>query len=249
MNRYFSLFRPFVWWLLLLVSSSVFADGNLTIESFSKAKRLLLEKVYVEPSDRKTLYCEARFDSQRKLTLDRGFSSPKYKNRLAKYETEHVVPAENFGRSFVAWREGHPLCVNSKGKAYKGRKCAEKVNAEYRLMQADLYNLFPAIGAVNASRSNYNFTLLSSNASSFGSCDMRIKNRKVQPPESARGQIARSYLYMEASYPKYKMSASQRQLMQAWNKQYPVSAFECKRAARIQQVQHNVNPVLHKLCG
>jgi endonuclease I len=27
------------------------------------------------------------------------------------------------------------------------RKCAEKVNLEYRHMQADLFNLYPAIGS------------------------------------------------------------------------------------------------------
>lgn len=34
------------------------------------------------------------------------------------------------------------------------------MSAEYRLMQADMYNLFPAVGAVNAIRSNYNYELL-----------------------------------------------------------------------------------------
>jgi deoxyribonuclease-1 len=84
-------------------------------------------------------------------------------------------------------------------------------------MQADMHNLFPAIGAVNAKRSNYNFTLLPSAQSDFGACDMRIEGRKAQPPEWARGRIARSYLYMDQSYPKYSMSKPQRQLMSAWD--------------------------------
>lgn len=78
-----------------------------------------------------------------------------------------------------------------------------------------MYNLYPAIGAVNAARSNYNFGMLNKADSDFGSCDLRIEKRKVQPPEAARGAIARSYLYMEASYPRYSMSSSQRKLMQA----------------------------------
>jgi len=58
----------------------------------------------------------------------------------------------NFGRTFKEWRDGNAQCVNSKGKSFKGRRCAEKVNKEYRYMQADMFNLYPAIGAVNALR-------------------------------------------------------------------------------------------------
>ena len=101
-------------------------------------------------------------------------------------------------------------CINNKGKAFKGRKCAEKVNIEYRHMQSDMFNLYPAIGAVNALRSNYNFTMLPGVKSDFGSCAMKIDNRKAEPPEAARGQIARAYLYMSDAYKRYSMSKSQR---------------------------------------
>ena len=84
------------------------------------------------------------------------------------------MPAENFGRAFKEWREGDSLCVSSKGKPYKGRKCANKVNHEYRLMQADGYNLFAAISSVNAYRSNYNFQMMSGTKSDFGSCDFHV---------------------------------------------------------------------------
>ncbi|MDO6685751.1 MULTISPECIES: endonuclease [unclassified Agarivorans] len=234
--------------LTLYFPALAFADGNQSIESFSSAKRLLLQQVYIEPAMRSTLYCQASFDEKKNVRLNAGFSTSKYLNRLARYETEHVVPAENFGRSFSEWREGHSSCVNSKGKPYKGRRCAEKANSEYRLMQADMYNLYPAIGAVNAARSNYNFTMLSDSASSFGSCDMRIESRKAQPPEIARGPIARSYLYMDVTYKRFSMSSSQRKLMHAWDKQYPVTQHECLRAERIEKVQQNRNAILHERC-
>ncbi len=240
---------PFILLLSLLLSPFVSANGNQSIESFSTAKRLLLQQVYATSESRRTLYCQARFDENKQVQLPSGFASSKYLNRLARYETEHVVPAENFGRSFKVWREGHSNCVNSKGKAYKGRRCAEKTSAEYRLMQADMYNLYPAIGAVNAARSNYNFTMLSKAESDFGSCDMRIEKRKVQPPTTARGTIARSYLYMEATYPRFSMSSSQRKLMQAWDKQYPVTPAECQRADIIQRVQNSRNMILTTRCA
>jgi deoxyribonuclease-1 len=86
----------------------------------------------------------------------------------------HVVPAENFGKAFSEWREGHSQCVDSKSQSFKGRKRAEKMNNDYRYMQADMHNLFPAIDTVNVKRSIYNFTLLPSAQSDFGACDMRI---------------------------------------------------------------------------
>lgn len=117
------------------------------------------------------------------------------------------MPAENFGRAFAVWRDGDGRCTNDKGHFYKGRRCAEKVSAEYRLMQADMYNLFPAVGAVNAIRSNYNYELLPDAANTFGTCEMKIENRRAEPPERARGEIARAMLYMEGAYaPVYRMS-------------------------------------------
>jgi deoxyribonuclease-1 len=99
------------------------------------------------------------FDTKKKVTPPKGFVTTKYVKRAKKIEWEHVVPAENFGRTFSEWCDGDKQCINRKGKKFKGRKCAEKVNAEYRHMQADMFNLDPAIGAVNALRSNYNFTM------------------------------------------------------------------------------------------
>ena len=116
-------------------------------------------------------------------------------------------------------------------------------------MQSDLYNLFPAIGSVNAMRSNYSFAMLPNEQSDFGSCAVKIDNRKVEPPVSSRGRIARTYLYMEDTYSRYKMSNQQRQFMNAWDKQFPVSAWECKAAQRIQRIQGNVNHILNTRCN
>jgi deoxyribonuclease-1 len=134
-------------------------------DSFTYAKKLLMTKVYFD--HRETLYCQASCDEDKNIKLPIGFTTDKYLKRSKKVEWEHVVPAENFGRTFSEWREGHPDCIDSKGKAFKGRNCASKVNSEYRYMQSDLYNLYSAIGSVNAMRSNFNFTLLPSEESAF----------------------------------------------------------------------------------
>lgn len=228
-----------------LISTPAFA-ANQEVQSFRKAKRILEKQVY--NNHRITLYCNATFDAKKKVKPPLGFTTTKYIKRAKKVEWEHVVPAENFGRTFIEWRDGNKQCVNNKGKTYKGRKCADKTNKEYRLMQADMFNLYPVIGAVNALRSNYNFTMLPDIKSNFGSCAMKVDSRKAEPPVIARGRIARSYLYMDDAYKRYSMSKSQRQLMNAWDKIYPVNAWECATAKKITSLQQSENRVVKSRC-
>lgn len=101
--------------LLAAASTLLMAAGNTEIESFNKAKRLLETKVYYD--HRVTLYCGAAFDERKNVTLPDGFTTPKHAKRAHRVEWEHVVPAENFGRAFVEWREGADVCVDNRGKA------------------------------------------------------------------------------------------------------------------------------------
>lgn len=222
------------------------SNGNTQIDSFNKVKKVLEEKIYYD--HRETIYCGAEYDSNKDVTIPKGFYSKGHINRCARIEWEHVVPAENFGQTFAEWRDGDPQCVDNKGKSFKGRNCASKVNMEYRYMQSDMYNLYPAIGCVNAARSNFNFTMLPSAQSSFGSCEMKIEDNKVEPPANSRGAIARTYKYMQWAYPRYKMSSAQNKLMDAWDKMYPVTKWECTRAKRIESIQGNRNPFVADQC-
>lgn len=231
----------------LVMTSEAQSGGNEWNDSFSKAKKTLERQIYHD--HRVTLYCGAAFDEKKDVTLPEGFTAAKHEKRAGKVEWEHVVPAENFGQAFAEWREGDAQCVDNRGKAFKGRKCAEKVSREYRLMQADLYNLYPAIGAVNALRQNYNFQMLPGEKPDFGSCEMKIADRKAEPPIRSRGQIARTYKYMADAYaPRYRMSRQQTQLMDAWDKMYQVDAWECTRAKRIEKLQGNENPFVKEKC-
>lgn len=220
--------------------------ANTTIDSFNDAKRTLERSVYFD--HRITFYCRAEFDSKKNVMLPVGFTTPKHEKRARRVEWEHVVPAENFGRAFVEWREGHEKCVDSKGRAFKGRRCAEKVNKTYRYMQSDLYNLYPAIGAVNAIRSNYRFTELPDAPNTFGTCPVKVDGSRVEPPDYTKGAVARTNLYMAEAYPQYRLSSAQRKLMEAWNKNHPVDEWECLRAKRIARIQGNENRFVEQAC-
>ena len=242
------LFAPIVMALVLAMAPlSQAADrGNTANDSFNTAKRLLERQVYHD--HRVTVYCGATFDSKKNIDLPKGFTTPSHAKRALKVEWEHAVPAENFGRAFVEWREGDAQCVNKNGKPFKGRKCAEKVNQRYRYMQADMYNLFPSIGAVNAIRGNFQYSELPGVAPDFGSCEAKVDGRRFEPPARAKGQVARAGLYMAWAYREDRLSAQQKRLFEAWDRTYPVDSWECTRARRIENLQGNENPFVKRPC-
>mgnify|MGYP000376079600 CR=1 FL=1 len=69
----------------------------------------------------------------------------------------------------------------------------------------------------------------------------------AEPPARARGSIARTYFYMRDTY-QLTLSRQQTQLFNAWNKQYPVTDWECERDERIAKVQGNHNPYVQRAC-
>lgn len=240
MKNISQLFFAFV---LLITTHSVMAVTPDYID-FKRAKKLL-NKVYHD--HRITFYCEAEFDERGKIYLSKNFMTPKHEKRANRREWEHIVPAENFGRTFAEWRDGHPSCVDKKGKAFKGRKCAG-INPEFSKMEGDMYNLVPAIGAVNAMRSNYDFTEINNAPYTFGDCPMIIQDKKVNPPEKTKGFIARTYFYFEMQYPRFRINSSMKKMMSVWDKQYPVNEWECKRAKRIEYFQKNPNIIVKTKC-
>ena len=118
-------------------------------------------------------------------------------------------------------------------------------------MQADMYNLYPAIGEVNGRRSNYSMAIIEGEEREFGKCDVEIKSRKVEPKESIRGEIARTYLYMDSVYPgRGIISKKNRKLFESWNQIDPIDKWECERARarRIEKIQGNRNEVVMRDC-
>ncbi len=116
-------------------------------------------------------------------------------------------------------------------------------------MERDLYNLVPAVGEINALRSNYSFAMIPGETREFGNCDMEIEERKAEPPPDKRGNIARTYLYMNSGYPGHGIiSKKNRELFLIWNKQNPVDEWECDRASRIEEIQDNENLFVKGMC-
>lgn len=220
------------------------SGGNTVNGSFRQAKAWL-ETVYHDR--RTTLYCGARFTEQKRLRLPAGFATASGR-RPERMTWEHAVPVEHFGRTFAAWN-GDPACVRRDGTPFRGRKCARKVSREFRLMEADMHNLFPAVDAVNSARGNRAFAELPEAAPAFGTCPAKISGTRFEPPDAAKGEVARAALYMAATYPRrYRPDPEQRRLFEAWDAAYPPTPWECQRARRIERLQRNANAFVNARC-
>lgn len=225
------------------------SKGNQQISSFKEAKKIAAR---IHEENPITIYCPCRYHGKNIDLKSCGYRVHKNSKRARRLEWEHVVPAESFGQSFVEWREGSPTCRKRGGKSFKGRKCAG-TNAEFARMEADLYNLWPSIGELNGLRSNFSMAAIAADSRNppltFGGCQAKISDRKFEPMEQYKGIVARTYFYMDATYPGHGVvSEKNRKLFEAWDHQHPPDSWECRRAKLIADAQGNVNTVLRDRC-
>ena len=233
----------------LLLSFNIYA-GNSKITSFGNAKEKL-PKVYGNKA--KTFYCNC--DYQKKTIKLKGcrLQLKKFKKRSKRLEWEHIVPAHAFGKSFKEWRDSKSMCGVKKSKSGKikkisGRKCASKKNKLFRYMESDIYNLVPAIGSINAIRSNYSMAEINI-SQKLCSTDLKISKRKVTPPSFRKGDVARIYMYMDQEYPGRGIISKKNQgLFKKWNFEDPISAEECVIYLKKKAFQGNINKVLESHC-
>ncbi|WP_348633897.1 endonuclease [Shewanella sp. WXL01] len=231
---------------LLALTATAFSSNTFAAKakqpkhptSFNQAKKAI-KKIY-QQLPLTSFYCGCDIQINGKLwqpdLQSCDYQVRKQNVRANRIEWEHVVPAWEMGHQRQCWQEG-------------GRKNCGKTDKQFKKMESDLHNLVPAIGEVNGDRSNYRFSEWNGKPHQYGQCQMLVdfKGRKAQPPKPSRGAIARTYFYMQQSY-SFKLSKSQRQLFNAWDKMHPVDEAECQRDRLIAQSQGNHNEFVFKQC-
>lgn len=224
--------------LLILPFSLSFAVQPLT---FSTAKKIAEDLFSVH---RVTLYCGCTYDSEKHVDLTScNMNTAMHVERANRIEWEHMMPAEHFGKNHRCWTEN--MCVNEKtGKGYRGRKCCEKIDHEFNKKEGELYNLWPAVGAVNQARSNYAFGILNNKRGFYG-CEFEAdKQLKIaEPPDRAKGIVARANLFMADRY-QVEISKAQRELYQQWSKQFPPDFWELRWAEEVASIVGYRNPYI-----
>lgn len=215
--------------------------------SFAKSKKHLNLEVYHD--QKVSFYCGCSYKTievtnksgkkRRKEAVDHescGYEPRKNARRATFIEWEHIVPAWKFGHQLKCWQDG-------------GRKNCRK-DPVFKVMEADMFNLVPAIGEANGDRSNYRFGMIEGESRRYGACDFEVdfKQKVAEPTKSVRGDIARAYFYMRDQYG-IKLSKQQIKLLTVWGKVDPVSLWECERDRRIEFIQGNSNSFVKANCS
>ncbi len=207
----------------------MFAEASAAPANFDSAKTIA-SRIYSIEKQEFYCGCTIRWLAGKGIPDLKGCGYQIRKNgpRANRIEWEHVVPAQQFGSALACWKQG-------------GREQCSKSDPMFKQMEADLFNLKPAIGEVNGDRAHYRFGVLPEQPSQYGACEVKVdfKNRLVEPRVQIRGDIARIYFYMADKY-QLPLAKAQQQLFMAWHQQDPVDDTELKLQQRIaQQMGHS----------
>ncbi len=211
-------------WLAPLVLGMVVGPLQAAPDDFAAAKKIA-QRIYSDESETFYCGCPLRWQGGKGIADLKGCGYQVRKNgpRANRIEWEHVVPAHQFGKALSCWQQG-------------GRELCGSKDRIFQRMEADLFNLKPAIGEVNGDRANFAFALLPDSRPQHGACPIRIdfQRKLAEPRAEIRGDIARIYFYMADKYG-FELSRAQQQLMLNWHQADPVDDRERQLQQRIAQ--------------
>ncbi len=120
-------------------------------------------------------------------------------------------------------------------------QCAE-ANPQYPYMLSDLHNMYPALTLVELARRNAQFGELGDDVSSKFSdigCQLKASFQLIEPPDSAKGNVARAIFYMRSEYG--LPVVGQLQMYKRWSQLDPPDAEEKARNDQIEALQGTRN--------
>lgn len=146
--------------------------------------------------------------------------------RALRIEFEHIVPADSLKTGFN--------CRTRK-------KCREIPG--YKQAEGDLFNLVPAVGELNADRSDKLHGVIPEEKREYGACDFEVSRKLevAEPMETIRGDIARVWLYMIERYG-LKLPPDYVTTLNEWSVSDPVDQAERRRHAIIANEMGRKNP-------
>lgn len=115
-------------------------------------------------------------------------------------------------------------------------------NQRFNRIESDMHNMYPSLRDVNKLRSSMPFTVIKGEKAAVRGCDFEVdyRSRMVEPRPAVRGEIARSMLYMADRYD-LKLFKRQRELLERWRREDPVTDKERERNRKISELQGSTN--------
>jgi len=220
----------------------------MTPSSFTTAKQRAME---VTLDHRQTLYCGCDFSVDSTLNPEQCGYVPKQmftatgnvNVRTGRIEWEHIVTAYRMGKGRKCWEDktAFPTCQRESGSWLSPRECCRKVDPVFRAMETDLHNLWPAIGELNADRSNKPFSSVAGEERAYGACDFEVTSSVAEVRPASQGEVARASLYMALVWD-VPLMEEERVQFQAWSLADPPDEWELERDRRIAELQGVNNP-------
>lgn len=112
-------------------------------------------------------------------------------------------------------------------------------------MEGDLHNLLPAVGELNADRSDRPYGEVAGEPREYGACDFEVdrgagRGGVTEPPAAVRGDVARIWLYAVDVWG-LVLTPEEATTFRAWSAEDPVDSWELERDRRIEAAQGNRN--------
>ena len=230
--------------VLLSISMMLFARGYDAPDNRSQVKNIL-KMIDLDYKRARLTGCSYTYDTTScmdKSIVDLSTCDVKETNQTIKWV--QVVPDTFFGRHMACMNE--PVCINVFTKVKFGSPlCCRRVNAKYKMMEADLFNLIPVVSEVAAKRGTRIFSDVPNPSFKIGS--LKFDERYMEPSDEVKGDIARVYLYMDERYD-LELSKHQKEIFEVWHRLDPVDDHECAIAKIILKVQGGENSLIEEGC-
>lgn len=224
------------------------SNNSQKATNFRDAKKILIQ---IYKDHKIDFYCNCKFDQTfldgySILSIDPscGLEARNNLERISRLEWEHIVPAFEFGKSLSCWNEN--ICEKN-GISFKGRKCCRRIDEKFALMESDMHNLQPVPGEINADRNYFYYGEIDGEKRNYGTCDFEVDSKKklAEPRSDIRGDIARTYFYMEKEY-NIEIHPAQKEIYIQWDKLDPPDDWEKERNIRIEKIQGNFNSFINR---
>lgn len=217
--------------------------------SFEEAKVVLYEQVYRGKRERVEIYCGCAFGHDRRIDPSScGVGGKELGQGSDRIWIEHALPVSWAQFHFACYREGTRSEGGRRDEDESPRAYCGRVDAGFALMEADLHNLWPSVGSINKIRGASAYGMVAGEPREYGSCDFEKADKRAEPREAVRGDLARSVLYMRDRY-KVRISERDQKVLEAWDRQDPVDEWEIERNRRIRSIQGNGNPWIERRAG
>lgn len=156
-----------------------------------------------------------------------------------------VYSQERFGHIKRKWTNAEHIfpmawVVNSLGCG--DRKSCRRHSKQFKLIEADMHNIYPSRRDLNTARGSYSFGEVEGEERIWLEYDFEIDHRRrlVEPPHVSKGEIARSMFYIADAYG-LSLYKKQAKILGQWNQIDPPSKEEQRRNDMIEKLQENRN--------